>query len=545
MFNMYFTVLLIVASLCLLLLNANASPIRTTTVYDALQITPLPLVTEPHPVNFLSLSSELCQDNVRSVGCEPPARLPEKNEPEQQSKDHLVISVMLCADNVRSAGCEPPARLTKRSEPAEATLLCGKHCNIIAGECVCHHLDSEWPRIWRYPSSTIVRRAEDKPTPTPTPTEISAAGHHVGPAFPFIWRGPSRLTGEIEDKPTPTPTPTPTETSPTRYPHDLAWSFILRAPLSLLGKLEGKPTPTPTPTETSSIEHPHDPAWPNILLLPTQNVPKVEDKPASTPTPTPTETSPNGYRPILGIIAVEAAEPHHTVSPRDNEEGLRKCHKGRDCNKWHNTFPPPAQAGVVSNTDISHPTCHKGRDCNKWHNTFPPPAHAGVVSKTEIGHPTLSHRDNEAEPTAPKTSTTTQLPTPSTTMAPCDPINSECPNPYYHHCDPTEHECFWDHLATKEALSPTPTAAVEECPENDRQCQGSFLPAPHHEKGVHKSPEKLCGVNGQECRKNRHFPPTIPPTKTGEEKRDVDIVIPTYASEMTINPICTLPPFLC
>ena len=375
MFNMY-SVLLIVVNACLLLLNAKASPIRTTTVYDALQITPLPLAAESHRVRFLSLSFELCRDNVHS------------------------------------AGCEPPARLTKRSEPTEPALLCGgKNCNIIAGECVCHHLDPEWPRIWRYPSKTISRRPEDKPNPIPTPTEIetSAAGHTVEHAFPFVLD--SRLIEEIEDK----------------------------------------PTPTLKPVELSSEE----------------------------------------YRRILGVMAseaaVKAAEAHHTLSSRDNEEELRKCHKSRDCNKWHNTFPPPAQPGVVS--------------------------------KTDIGHPTLSHRDDEAEPTATQTSTPIQTPTPTTTMPPCDPLESECPNPWLYRCNPVENDCIWETMmpATKEEPSPTQTAVLQECPENDRQCQGHSL----------------------------FEPPPYPPAKSEEEKRDVDVVIPSAASAMKINPECTLPPFLC
>ena len=424
-----YSVLLIVANLCLLLLNTNASPIRTTTVYDALQITPAPLAAQSHLVNFLSLSSELCQDNVRSVGCEPPASLPEKTEPAQQSSSVL---------NVHSVGCELPVRH-------------GKHCNMIAGECVCHQLDPEWPNIWRYPSYTIERRAEDKPTPTPTPTRR--------------------------------------ETISIRLPHDLAGTSIWLAPLSLLTKiegdflnqLEGKPTPTATSTETSSVGHPRDPAWPNNLFLPTQNVPEVENKPASTPTPT--ELSSEEERRILEA-ALEAAEAYHTLSPRDDDEELRKCPQGRYCNKLHMTLPPPAQPGVVSKTDISHPT--------------------------------LSHRDEEAQPTAPQpsTMTTVHIRTPTTTTAPCDPLASECPNPYYQRCDPTEHECFWDHAL------PRP---------------------PQHEKGIHTSPEKLCGVNDQMCRKNWH----LQPTKTGEEKRDVDIVIPSDMSAMTINPLCTTPPFLC
>ena len=477
-----YSVLLIVVNACLLLLNANASPIRTTTVYDALQITPLPLPAESHPVQFLSLSSKLCKDNVRSAGCEPPARLPEKNEPEQQSEDHLVISSKLCKDNFRSAGCEPPARLTKRGEPAEPTLLCGKHCNIKAGECVCHHLNSEWPRIWRYPSRTISRRPEDKPAPTPTPTETSPTGHPHDLTRTFIWRAPSSLFGKFEGKPT--STPTPRETSSTGHPHDLTRTFIWRAPSSLFGKFEGKPTSTPTPRETSSTGHPHDLTRTFIWRAPSSLLRKFEGEAASIPTPT--ETLSNGDRQILEIIAVEAAGPHHTLSPRDNEEELRKRLQPRR-------------------------PCRKGQACYKWQNTFPPPAEAELVSKTDIGHPTLSHRDDEAEPTLTQTSTAIQSPTPTTTMAPCDPLESECPenDRQYHWFGPPVHH--------------------------------PFGPAPaQHEKGIHKSPEKLCGANDQECRKNLHFPPT----KSEEEERDVDIVIPSAASEVTI-PICTLPPFLC
>ena len=44
---------------------------------------------------------------------------------------------MLCQDNVRSRGCEPPASLTKKEEHPVPTSLCGKHCTIIKGECIC------------------------------------------------------------------------------------------------------------------------------------------------------------------------------------------------------------------------------------------------------------------------------------------------------------------------------------------------------------------------------------------------------------------------
>ena len=510
-----YSVLLTVASPCLLLMNANASPIRTATVYEALQITPSSLVKESHPVNFLSLSSELCQDNVKSVGC------------------------------------EPPSMLTKRSEPAKPTSLGTEHCVIKAGVWICHHLEPEWPRIWRYPTKTISRRAEDLRSPTQTPTETASIENAQGLALPFIWRGP----GDLEDDPT--STSAPTETASIKNPHDLAWSSNWIAVLSLLNKLGGIPTPTPTSTEssiehpqnltrpinwsaieslvskleakltptatstkssiehphnltrpinwsaveslvskleakltptatsteTSSIEHPQEPSWPNILALPTQNVPRVEDKSASTLTPT--ETLSSEARRILGLVAIDkafdaavaAAATPHTLSARDNEEELRMCYKGRHCDKQHNTFSPPAH--------------------------------------------TLSHRDGEAEPTATQPSGPIQILTPTTTTAPCHPLDSECPNPYYHTCDPTEHECFWDHATTKEEPSPTPTRAMKVCPEHDPQClqlptipkyhpvpPGPPPPPAQHEKGVHTSPEKLCGANGQECRKDRQFPPT-------------------------------------
>ena len=153
--------------------------------------------------------------------------------------------------------------------------------------------------------------------------------------------------------------------------------------------------------------------------------------------------------------------------------------------------------------------CHKGRHCDKQHNTFSPPGH------------TLSPRDGQAGPTATQTSGPIQTLTPTTTTAPCHPLDSECPNPYYRSCDPTEHECFWDHAATKEEPSPTPTTAKKVCPEHDAQCLHlptfpKYDPVPpvhppppaQHEKGVHTSPEKLCGANGQECRKDWHFPLT-------------------------------------
>ena len=44
---------------------------------------------------------------------------------------------MLCQDNVRSRGCEPPASLKKKEENPVPTSLCSKHCTIIKGECIC------------------------------------------------------------------------------------------------------------------------------------------------------------------------------------------------------------------------------------------------------------------------------------------------------------------------------------------------------------------------------------------------------------------------
>ena len=589
-----YSVLFFVASPCLLLLTANASPIRTTTVYEALQITPSPLVKESHPVNFLSLSSELCHDNVQSAGCEPPpARHSQKNKAEQQSKHRLAMSSMLCADNVHSLGCEPPSMLTKRSEPAKPTSLGTEHCVIKAGVWVCHHLDPEWPRIWRYPTKTISRRAEDLQSPTQAPTETASIELPHDLAYSSNWIAVLSLLNKLGG--IPIPTSTPTETASVKHPHDLAYSSNWIAVLSLLNKLGAIPTPTPTPTEssienphnltrpinwsavesfvsnlkakmtrtaistetasiehplnltrpinwsaieslvskfeakmnttatsikssiehplnltrpinwsaieslvskleakmtrtatsteTSSIEHPQEPSWPNILALPTQNVPKVEDKSASTSTPT--ETLSNEARRILGLVALDkafdaavaAAATPHTLSPRDNEDELRVCHKDRGCQIRPNTFPPSAH--------------------------------------------TLSYKNDEAAPAATQTSSPMQTLTPTTTTTACHFLDSECPNPDYHTCDPTEHECFWDYAATKEEPSPTPTPAMKVCPEDGLPCvRDPTIPKYHpvppvhppppaqHEKGVHTSPEKLCGANGQECRKDWHFPPT-------------------------------------
>ena len=439
--------LLFGVSILLLLLNANASPLPATTILDEFRVTPMPLPEKLHPINLSSISSMLCQDNVRSKGCEPPAQLTKKEEhpvptslcgenckilegecicPHRDSawpfigpfiplsattsidefritpmplpgKLHPInlssISSIFCQDNVRSKGCEPPAALTKKEEHPVPTSLCGGNCKIIEGECMCPHRDSTWPFIG-----------------------------------PFI-------------------------------------------PLPITG-VDGKPTPNPTPTKMTPLEH----------------------------------------RPALETRALDGTKPHHTLSPRDNEEEL--CHKNRGCNRWQGNLPP---------------------------------TEAEVISKRDIDQPNLTYRDDAAEPTVTQASTATHLPTPATVIAPCDRRDVKCLNRHHnYHCDPSKRKCFFDFLphTAPEEPSPTPTAALKECPENDRQCQGSFLAPPQLEKDKHKNPEKLCGVDDRECQENGHFPPA---KAEKEERRNVDIVLPTANGTSEVKPDvdCSGMPYLC
>lgn len=349
--------LLFGVSILLLLLNANASPLPATTILDEFRVTPMPLPEKLHPINLSSISSMLCQDNVRSKGC------------------------------------EPPAQLTKKEEHPVPTSLCGGNCKIIEGECMCPHRDSTWPFIG-----------------------------------PFI-------------------------------------------PLPITG-VDGKPTPNPTPTKMTPLEH----------------------------------------RPALETRALDGTKPHHTLSPRDNEEEL--CHKNRGCNRWQGNLPP---------------------------------TEAEVISKRDIDQPNLTYRDDAAEPTVTQASTATHLPTPATVIAPCDRRDVKCLNRHHnYHCDPSKRKCFFDFLphTAPEEPSPTPTAALKECPENDRQCQGSFLAPPQLEKDKHKNPEKLCGVDDRECQENGHFPPA---KAEKEERRNVDIVLPTANGTSEVKPDvdCSGMPYLC
>ncbi len=266
--------------------------------------------------------------------------------------------------------------------------------------------------------------------------------------------------------------------------------------------------------------HP-DPAWPMIRPgigpgiepdLPI-HFPEIEGEPTPTPTPTPTEILAMGHRSILETRAVDGTEPHHSLSPRDNE-GELLCHKIRGCNRWQGNLPP---------------------------------AEAEVISKRDTDHLTLPYRNDEAEPTVTQTSTTTHSPKPTTLIGACDRRDVKCLNRHHsYHCDASKGKCFFDFLpyTASEERFPTPTAGAKECPENDRQCQGSFLQPSQLEEDRHKNPEKLCGVNGQLCQGNRHFPPT---RAEKEEKRNVDVVLPTATgtSEGKPDVDCSGMPWLC
>ena len=151
------SVLFLEVSIWLLLPISNASPLRATTVtVDESRLTPVAIPTEPQTNNFSSLSSMLCQDNVRS------------------------------------RGCEPPARLTKKDEPSAITSPFGNHCKMIKGECHCHPSHPAYRDVCRFPQYSI-RAVEATPTSVPTPTEISSMVQRSHCKDPHDWA--CRCTG--------------------------------------------------------------------------------------------------------------------------------------------------------------------------------------------------------------------------------------------------------------------------------------------------------------------------------------------------------------
>ena len=214
--------------------------------------------------------------------------------------------------------------------------------------------------------------------------------------------------------------------------------------------------------------------------------------------------------------------------------------------------------------------CHEDPECNKGH-AAPFTAEVTGMSKRAIGHPTLSHRADDAEPTVTQISTTAHSPAPTALIPACERDDVECLNdnaePTPTQTSSTTHSpvptapipaCACDdvnclnqyqdnHKNTSKITniikfirsctlehSPNPTAAVKECPENNRQCQGSFLPPPHAGNDIALKIERLCKLfDSPACR-------GIPPAKAEkEEKRDEDIVLPLIAAaiaELTSKP---------
>ena len=216
-----------------------------------------------------------------------------------------------------------------------------------------------------------------------------------------------------------------------------------------------------------------DTAWPVVEPLVPPPITEIEGEPTAIPTPT--EISSTGNHPTLEPRAVDGTEPHHTLSPRDNEEERRK----------------PTGEGLCQ---------HKERDCTRWHGILLP-TEGAAISKRDIGHPTLSHRNNEAEPTITQTSTTTHYPTPTTFPGPCDPGDENCLIEYlelYDSCDASDTNCFLNFINTEEG-SPTPPAAVIKCPKDDPRCPHSLLRPLQLEEDRHKRAEMVCPMDNLEC----------------------------------------------
>ena len=275
-----------------------------------------------------------------------------------------------------------------------------------------------------------------------------------------------------------------------------------------------------------------DTAWPEPLI--TTTITEIEGEP--TPTPTPTEISSTEDHSTLEERAVDGTEPHHTLSPRDNEEERRK----------------PTGEGLCQ---------HKEQDCTRWHGILLP-TEGAAISKRDIGHPTLSHKDNETEPTITQSPTTTHLPTPTTFPGPCDPGDEKCLIEYlielYDSCDASDTNCFLNSIST-EVGSPTPPAAVIKCAKNDRRCphflRGPPLVDPSPPASLqpterpYPTPEDPVTVDSQdEDLQDEDSLDEDPWAKAKkEEKRDVDVVLPTASGTSELKPDvdCSGMPWLC
>lgn len=274
-----------------------------------------------------------------------------------------------------------------------------------------------------------------------------------------------------------------------------------------------------------------DTPWPEPLI--TTTIMEIEGEP--TPTPTPTEIPSTEDHSTLEERAVDGTEPHHTLFPRDNEEERRK----------------PTGEGLCQ---------HKEQDCTRWHGILLP-TEGAAISKRDIGHPTLSHRDNAAEPTITQTSTTTHSPTPTTFPGPCHPGDEKCLIEYlelYDSCDASDTNCFLNFISTEEG-SPTPPAAVVKCAKNDPRCPhllrgpGQFDPSPPARlpptESPYPTPEDPVTVDSQdEDPQDEDSLDEDPWAKAEkEEKRDVDVVLPTATGTSELKPDvdCSGMPWLC
>ncbi len=192
------SVLFLEVSIWLLLPNVNASPLRATTTVDEFRMTQTPVPTEPQTINFSSVSSMFCQDNVRSKGCQPPASLAKKDEPSVPTPPYV------------------------------------KHCNFVHGECLCHPSHPGYRDIC-FPLRTA-RGVEATPIPIPTPTETSSMldwSHCKDPhdsACSYVWGHPASDDFYFVQTFTPTEAElTPTSTS---IPFPTRRGLVMRDPYS-------------------------------------------------------------------------------------------------------------------------------------------------------------------------------------------------------------------------------------------------------------------------------------------------------------------------
>ena len=327
-----------------------------------------------------------------------------------------------------------------------------------------------------------------------------------------------------------------------------------------------------------------DTPWPEPLI--TTTIMEIEGEP--TPTPTLTEIPSTEDHSTLEERAVDGTELHHTLSPRDNEEERRKptgeglCqHKERDCTRWHGILLP-TEGAAISKRDIGHPTLsHRDNEAgptitqtsttthSPTPTTFPGPCHPGD-EKCLIEYLELYDSCDASDTNCFLNFISTEgSPTPPEAVIKCANNDPRCPH-------------FLRGPGPPPQLKNDKHKRAEMvCPMDDLECQNAFDLPLQPRKGPPGSVTPLCTAGDPECPGNKHSPPApLPPTESPypmpedpvtvdsqdedpededsldedpwakakkEEKRDVDVVLPTAAGTSELKPDvdCSGMPWLC